>query len=163
MTRFAPGRPLRGTLGAAVSCREDRWPPLRVEGGRLLVGQRHELRVASAQVKSCLLLGGLLAKGPTAVVEPAPTRDHTERMLRAAGVDVQVRELRTVPGIGGPPAREVSLVPVERLALGAVYVPGDFSSAAFWIVAGALVPDSEVRLVSVGLNPTRIGLLGVLN
>ena len=151
------------TMGAAVSCREDRWPPLRVEGGRLLVGQRHELRVASAQVKSCLLLAGLLAEGATTVVEPAPTRDHTERMLRAAGVRVSVRELRTVAGIGGPPAREIEVDPVDRLKLGDIEVPGDFSSAAFWIIAAAIVPGSEVRISGVGLNPTRVGLLGILN
>src|SRR3954449_8056138 len=136
-------------MGAAVSCRDDRWPPLRVEGGRLLVGQRHELRVASAQVKSCLLLAGLLAEGPTTVVEPAPTRDHTERMLRATGVRVKARDPRTVPRVGralrpaggrvrapaprpvpgtaAPPPREIEVEPVERIELGDIEVPGDFS------------------------------------
>jgi 3-phosphoshikimate 1-carboxyvinyltransferase len=151
------------TMGAAVSCREDRWPPLRIEGDRLLVGQRHELRIASAQVKSCLLLAGILAEGATTVVEPAPTRDHTERMLRAAGARVRARDLRTVPGIGGPPAREISVEPVDRLELSAVEVPGDFSSAAFWLLAATIVPDSEVRISGVGLNPTRVGFLGILN
>jgi 3-phosphoshikimate 1-carboxyvinyltransferase len=119
--------------------------------------------VASAQVKSCLLLAGLLADGPTAVTEPAPTRDHTERLLGAAGVRVAARPLRTVPGIGGPPARELRVGPVERLKLRAVEVPGDFSSAAFFVVAAAIVPESEVRIEGVGLNPTRVGLLGILN
>jgi 3-phosphoshikimate 1-carboxyvinyltransferase len=154
-------RPLR-TMGAAIKCRDGRLPPLRVEG-RPLRGAEHRLEVASAQVKSCLLLAGLVADGESAVIEPAPTRDHTERMLRSAGVAVAVRELRTVRGVGGPPARELRIAPVERLELGAVDVPGDFSSGAFFIVAAALVPGSEVRLESVGLNPTRIGLLGVLN
>jgi 3-phosphoshikimate 1-carboxyvinyltransferase len=84
-------------------------------------------------------------------------------MLRAAGVEVATRELRTVAGVGGPPAREVGVGPVERLELGAVDVPGDFSSAAFFVVAAALVPGSEVRIEAVGVNPTRVGLLGVLN
>jgi 3-phosphoshikimate 1-carboxyvinyltransferase len=97
-------RPLTA-MGAAVRCRDGRLPPLRVSGRRLR-GAAHRLEVASAQVKSCLLLAGLLADGETAIVEPAPTRDHTERMLRSAGVEVGARELRTVPGIGGPPARE---------------------------------------------------------
>jgi 3-phosphoshikimate 1-carboxyvinyltransferase len=118
--------------------------------------------VASAQVKSCLLLAGMLAGGETAVTEPAPTRDHTERMLRAAGVPVQAEDLRTVPGVGGPPARRIRVGPADRLVLDAVEVPGDFSSAAFWIVAGAVVPGSKVRLEGVGLNPTRVGLLGIL-
>jgi 3-phosphoshikimate 1-carboxyvinyltransferase len=153
--------PLRA-MGAAVDCRDGRLPPLRVEAAPL-AGARHELRVASAQVKSCLLLAGLLADGETSVVEPAPTRDHTERMLRAAGVRTSTRELRTVPGVGGPPAREVAVGGVDALELGAVAVPGDFSSAAFWIVAAVVVPGSEVTIRSVGLNPTRVGLLGILN
>jgi 3-phosphoshikimate 1-carboxyvinyltransferase len=153
--------PLRA-MGAAVECRDGRLPPLRVEG-RPLYGTEHRLRVASAQVKSCLLLAAVLADGETVVVEPAPTRDHTERMLRAAGVPVRVRELRTVPGVGGPPARELRIAPAETLDLDAVDVPGDFSSAAFWLVAAAIVPGSQVRITGVGLNPTRIGLLGVMN
>ncbi len=153
--------PLRA-MGAEVACRDGRLPPLAVEG-RALRGAEHSLSVASAQVKSCLLLAGLLAEGETAVVEPAPTRDHTERMLRAGGVRVEARELRTVPGIGGPPARELRVGPAEAIRLEAVEVPGDFSSAAFWLVAAAIVPDSDVTIASVGLNPTRVGLLGILN
>ncbi len=154
-------RPL-AAMGATVECRDGRLPPLHLTGGPLR-GTAHRLEVASAQVKSCLLLAALLADGPSTVTEPAPSRDHTERMLRAAGVPVTSRELRTVPGVGGPPAREIGVGPVERLELGAVGVPGDFSSAAFLVVAAALVPGSEVRIESVGVNPTRIGLLGVLN
>jgi 3-phosphoshikimate 1-carboxyvinyltransferase len=153
--------PLR-RMGAEARCRDGGLPPLEIEG-RPLRGVEHRLEVASAQVKSCLLLAGLLADGATTVVEPAPTRDHTERMLRGAGVAVGARELRTVPGIGGPPARELRIEPADRLRLGPIAVPGDFSSAAFWIVAAAIVPGSELRIESVGLNPTRIGLLGVLN
>lgn len=153
--------PLRA-MGARADCRDGWLPPLRIEASPL-AGTRHELQVASAQVKSCLLLAGLLADGETTVTEPAPTRDHTERMLTAAGVRVSARGLRTVPGVGGPPAREVGVVPVEKLELGAVDVPGDFSSAAFWIVAATIVPGSEVTIRHVGLNPTRVGLLGILN
>jgi 3-phosphoshikimate 1-carboxyvinyltransferase len=140
--------PLRA-MGAKLSCREDRLPPLEVEGAELS-GIEHELPVASAQVKSCLLFAGLLAEGRTWVREPARSRDHTERMLSAAGADVAW--LR-----GG-----VALRPPKRLQLGEFAVPTDFSSAAFFIVAALLVPDSEVVLEGVGTNPTRTGLLGVL-
>jgi 3-phosphoshikimate 1-carboxyvinyltransferase len=153
-------RPL-AAIGATVESR-DGLPPLHLAGGSLR-GTAHRLEIASAQVKSCLLLAALLADGPSTVTEPAPSRDHTERMLRAAGVPVASRELRTVPGVGGPPAREIGVDPIERLELGVVDVPGDFSSAAFLLVAAAIVPGSELRIESVGLNPTRIGLLGILN
>jgi 3-phosphoshikimate 1-carboxyvinyltransferase len=140
--------PLR-LMGARVACRDDRLPPLEVEGGQL-AGIRYELPVASAQVKSCVLLAGLLAQGETEVVESAPSRDHTERMLVAAGAELTSRD-----GV-------VTVRAAERLELADVTVPGDFSSAAFWLVAATLVPGSEVRLAEVGLNPTRIGLLRVL-
>lgn len=128
--------------------------PIAVIGGGLR-GVSHQLEVASAQVKSCLLLAGLQAEGVTEVVEPALTRDHTERMIRAAGGDLE----RHPRGDG-----TVS-VTVRRLAhpsLASVDVPGDFSSAAFLIVAALLAPDSEVTVRGVGLNPTRMGLLRVL-
>jgi 3-phosphoshikimate 1-carboxyvinyltransferase len=152
--------PLRA-MGGEVSCRDGHLPPLRV-AGRPLRGAHHRLAVASAQVKSCLLLAGVVADGGTTVTEPAPSRDHTERMLRAAGVEVEVEDLRTVAGVGGPPARRIAVRPAERLELGAVAVPGDFSSAAFFLVAATLVAGSEVRIEGVGLNPTRVGLLGIL-
>ncbi len=152
--------PLRA-MGATVACREERLPPLEVAGAALH-GERHRLRVASAQVKSCILLAGLLADGPTEVTEPAPSRDHTERMLRAAGVSVDATDLRTLPGLGGPPERRLRIMPAERLAVDSIAVPGDFSSAAFLAVAAALVPGSEVRLEATGINPTRVGLLGIL-
>jgi 3-phosphoshikimate 1-carboxyvinyltransferase len=101
-------------------------------------------------VKSCVLLAGLLAQGETVVVERARSRDHTERMLVRAGA-----ELNSEAGV-------VSVRRAERLELAEVVVPGDFSSAAFWIAAGTLVRGSEVRLDDVGLNPTRIGLLRAL-
>jgi 3-phosphoshikimate 1-carboxyvinyltransferase len=141
-------QPLR-LMGATVRCREDRLPPLSIEGGEL-EGIRYELPVPSAQVKSCVLLAGLLAHGETVVVESARSRDHTERMLVAAGA-----ELTSSEGV-------VTVTRAERLALEEIVVPGDFSSAAFWLAAASLVPGSSVKLLEVGLNPTRIGLLRVL-
>ena len=140
--------PLR-LMGARVSCREERLPPLRVEGAALR-GISYEMPVASAQVKSCLLFAGLLAEGETRIVEPLPSRDHSERMLAAAGAELERN--------GGT----VSVRPVARLDPGAIDVPGDFSSAAFFIVGALLVPGSDVTLQGVGLNPTRTGLLTVL-
>ena len=135
-------------MGARVETAEGR-PPLVVEGGALH-GIRYELPVASAQVKSCVLHAGLYAHGRTVVVEPLPTRDHTEIMLAAAGARVVRR-----PG-------RVSLGPVERLRLGAVTVPGDFSAAAPFVVAATLLPGSELTIHEVGLNPRRTGLLDAL-
>ncbi len=109
--------------------------------------------VASAQVKSAILLAGLFAAGETTVHEPGPSRDHTERMLRAFGVEVGVAE-GEVTLMGGQP-----LHPPPG---GQIIVPGDFSSAAFPLVAASIVPGSEVRLTGVGLNPTRTGLLDLL-
>jgi 3-phosphoshikimate 1-carboxyvinyltransferase len=149
-------------MGADISCREGRLTPVRVQGAQLR-GISYRLPVASAQVKSCLLVAGLLAGGETSVVEPATTRDHTERMLVAAGAEVVVTELRTVPAVQGGPVRRIAVRPVDDLAPGPISVPGDFSSAAFLAVAAAIVPGSRVRLEQVGLNPTRIGLLGILN
>jgi 3-phosphoshikimate 1-carboxyvinyltransferase len=140
--------PLRA-MGARVECREERLPPLRLEGAELS-GIEYRLPVASAQVKSCVLLAGLLAEGTTTVIEPAPSRDHTERMLAALGAEVEVAMDRiTVRG-------------AEHLAAGAFRVPGDFSSGAFALVAALLVPDSDVELGGVGLNPTRTGLLAIV-
>src|ERR671934_1042680 len=126
-------------------------PPLRIEGGRALRGIRYELPVASAQIKSCVLHAGLYAQGRTTVVEPLPTRDHTEIMLAAAGAPVTRR-----PG-------RVSVGPVERLRLGEIEVPGDFSAAAPFIVAATLLPGSELTIHDVGLNPRRTGFLDVLD
>ena len=111
----------------------------------------HELPVASAQVKSCLLLAGLFADGETWVHEPQRSRDHTERMLEAAGVTILRNGLAV--GVRGP---------VDRIALPDLAVPGDFSSAAFHAVAGALCADPQVRLNGVNLNPTRTGLMAVM-
>ena len=135
--------PLRA-MGARIAAREDRYAPLTIEGGPLRAA-RHELPVASAQVKSSLLLAGLLAEGETVIVEPAASRDHTERMLAAAGAPVARR------------GAEIAVSGAERLALERVVVPGDLSSAAFLVAAALLVPGSHLRIVQVGLNPTRLG------
>jgi 3-phosphoshikimate 1-carboxyvinyltransferase len=123
--------------------------PMQIEG-QSLTGIEHEPEVASAQVKSCVLLAGLLAEGRTTVVERIPTRDHTERMLRAASADVTVR--------GG----RISVTKAERLRLDEIDVPGDFSAAAPFVVAATLLPGSELILQGVGVNPTRTGLLDAL-
>ena len=140
--------PLR-QMGALLSCREERLPPLRVEGAPLH-GISYELPVASAQVKSCLLFAGLLAEGETRVEEPLPSRDHTERMLAAAGAEIDRGE-----GFA-------SVRPAQRLEVGEMAVPGDFSSAAFFLVGALLIAGSDVNLTGVGLNPTRTGLLAIL-
>lgn len=136
-------------MGADVEVREGRLPPLRVRGAPLR-GIDYEMPVASAQVKSCLLLAGLLAKGTTSVREPFWTRDHTERLLASAGAEIR-REGDTI-----------TVAPTERLEPGDVPVPGDFSSAAFFLVAALIVPGSEVSLREVGINRARIGLLSIL-
>jgi 3-phosphoshikimate 1-carboxyvinyltransferase len=140
--------PLR-EMGADLSCREDRLPPLRIEGADLH-GIQYRLPIASAQVKSCVLFASLLADGETRVIEPLRTRDHTERMLTAAGADVR-RDGDTV-----------LIQPAERLAVDRFVVPADLSSAAFFVLAALLVGGSEVRVEGVGLNPTRTGLLAIL-
>jgi 3-phosphoshikimate 1-carboxyvinyltransferase len=135
-------------MGAGVET-ADGHLPLGIDA-RPLHGIEYELPVASAQVKSCLLLAGLFAEGETTVVEPVPTRDHTERMLRAAGARLGVK-----PG-------RVSVQPADRLELGEVEVPGDISSAAPLILAATLLPGSELIVTGVGVNPTRTGFLEVL-
>jgi 3-phosphoshikimate 1-carboxyvinyltransferase len=135
-------------MGAGVET-ADGHLPLGI-AARPLHGIEYELPVASAQVKSCLLLAGLFAEGDTTVVEPVPTRDHTERMLRAAGARLGVK-----PG-------RVSVQPADRLELGEVEVPGDISSAAPLILAATLLPGSELIVTGVGVNPTRTGFLDVL-
>jgi 3-phosphoshikimate 1-carboxyvinyltransferase len=141
--------PLR-LMGARVET-DSGHAPLVVEGGPLSP-IRYESPVASAQVKSCVLLAGLLADaGPTAVHEPFPSRDHTERMLRAVGARVLAR------------AGEASVWPAERLQPLSLEIPGDFSSAAPFLAAASLLAGSELRLHGVGLNPTRTGFLAVLD
>lgn len=143
-------RPLR-EMGATVLGRQDgAYAPLAIRGGHLR-GIRYAMPVASAQVKSALILAGLFADGPTTVVEPAPARDHTERMLASmAPVISKAGDTITVQPL------EKALSPFDLL------VPGDMSSAAFLVVAGLLVPQSEILIRNVGVNPTRTGLLDVL-
>jgi 3-phosphoshikimate 1-carboxyvinyltransferase len=145
MERIA--EPLR-RMGARFETTNGR-PPLTIEGGPL-EGIAYELPVASAQVKSCVLLAGLYAQGETTVVEPLPTRDHTELMLAAAGARVRRRP------------RSVTVRPAERLSVPQVEVPGDFSAAAPFLVAAALLPESRLTIHGLGLNPRRTGLLDVL-
>lgn len=148
-------RPMRrvteplGRMGAVLATDEGHLP-IVIEG-RPLQGIAYELPVASAQVKSAVLLAGLYADAETTVVEPVPTRDHTELMLEAAGARVTRRPT------------SVTVWPAERLELGEIEVPGDFSSAAPFVVAASLVPGSELHLHGVNLNPRRTGLLEILS
>ena len=137
------------SMGARIESQYGR-PPLAVTGAPLQ-GRRHVQPVPSAQVKSAILLAGLFARGPTTVVEPVPTRDHTERLLAAMGADLRVA------------AGSVELRPSHR-PLGAIElaVPGDFSSASFWMAAAALRPGWSITIEGVGLNPTRTAFLRIL-
>ncbi|MEF8798930.1 MAG: 3-phosphoshikimate 1-carboxyvinyltransferase [Candidatus Bipolaricaulota bacterium] len=135
-------------MGAEIDSREGRLA-LEITGGKL-TGIEYQPDVASAQVKSCILLAGLGATGETTVEEVGPSRDHTERMLRAMGYPIEINGTRI--SVGGP-------APLKPLSL---EVPGDFSSASYLIAAGLLVEDSKIRLKSVGLNDTRTGFLDLL-
>lgn len=146
------GHPL-SLLGADVRGRDHgNLAPLAVQGQKLR-GAVVGTPVASAQVKSAILLAALTADGPTSVIEPARSRDHSERMLKAFGADLEV---------GGEMGRHIMVRPGASLTGQHVIVPGDISSAAFWLVAGALVPGSKITVENVGLNPTRTGVLEVL-
>jgi 3-phosphoshikimate 1-carboxyvinyltransferase len=140
--------PLRA-MGASIDT-EGGKPPVRIHGGAALHGIDYALPMASAQVKSALLLAGLYAHGETCVSEPAPTRDHTERMLRGFGVRIESAAGRVVLP-GGQPLHGCD-----------IEVPGDFSSAAFFIVAGCLGARQGLTIRNVGVNPTRTGLLQML-
>lgn len=136
-------------MGAQISGHDgDSKAPLTIKGGSLK-GIRYELPVASAQLKSALLLAGLFAQGDTVIIEPASSRDHTERMLKAMGADIKVDELT------------ISLSPGSLNAVD-MEVPGDISSAAFWLVAAAIHPQASLSLRNVGINPTRSGIIDVL-
>jgi 3-phosphoshikimate 1-carboxyvinyltransferase len=139
--------PLR-QMGARMEAREGRLPPLRITGARLRAIS-YELPVASAQVKSCVLFAGLTADGATTVGEPAPSRDHTERMLRRAGVRIHRF------------GHHVTLVNADELVLERVQVPADASSAAFMVAAGLIVPGSRLLIHDVGVNWTRNGFLQI--
>jgi 3-phosphoshikimate 1-carboxyvinyltransferase len=153
------GRPMRrvgaplAEMGAVIHGRKQgNFAPLAVLG-HALQGTTIHTPVASAQVKSAILLAGLTAAGPTTVIEPAQSRDHSERMLRAFGAELTV---------GGPGLTEVIVTPGNRLKGQAVVVPGDISSAAFWLVAAAITPGAALTVENVGLNPSRTGILEVL-
>ena len=141
-------KPLR-EMGASIEGRDDNFCPLTMHPSELH-GIEYRLPVASAQLKSAILLAGLYAEGQTTVIEPAPSRDHTERMFRALGVEIETN------------GNVITLEPPEDLHAVDIAVPADISSAAFFLVAGAIVPGSELTIRNVGVNPTRTGILDVL-
>lgn len=147
MNRVA--KPLR-EMGAVIETGPEGRPPLTIRGGQRLSGMHYDMPMASAQVKSCLLLAGLYAAEKVSVTEPAPTRDHTERMLQGFGYPVQV---------------DGSTVTVESghtLRSARIEVPADISSAAFFMVAASIAPGSDITLEHVGVNPTRTGVISIL-
>ncbi len=140
-------------MGASIWGRKDNsLAPLAVRGQQLQPTHYHS-PIASAQVKSCILLAGLMVDGKTTVTEPALSRDHTERMLQAFGATLSIDAA----------THSVTLTGKPRLRGQKVIVPGDISSAAFWLVAGAIVPDSNLLITNVGVNPTRTGILEALS
>jgi 3-phosphoshikimate 1-carboxyvinyltransferase len=140
------------TMGAEIWGRQgSSLAPLAIQG-RQLKGVHYQSPIASAQVKSCVMLAGLMAEGKTTVTEPALSRDHSERMLRAFGAEVLV----------DPDSLSVTVTGQPTLRGQTVVVPGDISSAAFWLVAGAIVPGSNLLVQNVGINPTRTGILEAL-
>jgi 3-phosphoshikimate 1-carboxyvinyltransferase len=141
-------RPL-AEMGARIQAREDNYPPLAIDGGHLSA-IRYLLPVASAQVKSAILFAGLLAEGQTEVTEPVPTRNHTEVALKEFGAQL---------GIDG---NRISIEGGQRLKAITAKVPGDISSAAFFLVAATLFPGSEIVLTGVGMNPGRRAIVDVL-
>ncbi len=137
-------------MGAVINAKGNGIPPLCIHGGHSLMGAHYDMPVASAQVKSSLLLAGLYAQGKTSVMEPAPTRDHTERMLNGFGYDVvRVGNIVSLEGGG-------------RLTATNIDVPGDISSAAFFLVGAAIAPGSDLLIEHVGVNPTRMGIITLL-
>ncbi|MDX2245056.1 MAG: 3-phosphoshikimate 1-carboxyvinyltransferase [Leptolyngbyaceae cyanobacterium bins.302] len=145
-------KPLR-QMGAEIWGRQDgSLAPLAIQG-RSLQPTHYQSPIASAQVKSCILLAGLMTEGTTTVTEPALSRDHSERMLKAFGATIQVDSETCSASVVGP----------AKLTGQSVVVPGDISSAAFWLVAGAIVPGADLTIENVGVNPTRTGVLEALH
>lgn len=142
-------KPLR-EMGAVVETGENGCPPVRIKGGQALKGIHYDMPMASAQVKSCVMLAGLYAQGQTSVTEPAPTRDHTERMLNGFGYSVEKKGDYVALNGGG------------SLQASKIDVPADISSATFFMVAAAISPDSDITLEHVGINPTRVGVVNIL-
>ena len=139
-------------MGATIWGRQNgNLAPLAIKGQKLRPIHYHS-PVASAQVKSCILLAGLMNEGQTTVTEPALSRDHSERMLQAFGAKLQT----------DPQSHSVTIRGGNELQGQSVIVPGDISSAAFWLVAASIIPGSELVLTNVGINPTRVGILDVL-
>ncbi len=136
-------------MGAVIESNDGK-PPLKITGGQKLKGIHYDLPVASAQVKSCVLLAGLYANGDTCVTEPAPTRDHTERMLKGLGYDVRVNDNKMCLTGGG------------ELTATQIQVPSDISSSAFFMVAAAIAPQADITLLGVNINPTRTGVIDIL-
>ena len=147
MNRVA--KPLR-EMGAVIETAAEGRPPLTIRGGQKLSGMHYDMPMASAQVKSCLLLAGLYAAGQTSVTEPAPTRDHTERMLQGFGYPVRVE------------GSTATVEPGHKLNATQIEVPADISSAAFFMVAASIAEGSDVTLDHVGINPTRTGVIDIL-
>ena len=149
------GRPMKrvtdplALMGATIASNEGK-PPLTIKGGNQLKAIHYDLPMASAQVKSCVLLAGLYADGETSVTEPAPTRDHTERMLQGMGYAVKVD------------GSTVSLKGGGKLTATNIDVPADISSATFFMVGAAIAQGSDITLTHVGINPTRIGVINIL-
>ncbi|WP_370280145.1 bifunctional prephenate dehydrogenase/3-phosphoshikimate 1-carboxyvinyltransferase [Pontibacterium sp.] len=142
-------KPLR-LMGAEIETGEGGRPPLKITGGQPLKAIHYDMPMASAQVKSCLMLAGLYADGTTSVTEPAPTRDHTERMLQGFGYAVDVEGSKVSVSNGG------------KLTATEIDVPADISSATFFLVAAAITPGSDLTLEHVGINPTRVGVINIL-
>lgn len=138
------------TMGAKIQAEPEDKAPLKIFGGQSLQGINYLLPIASAQVKSCLLLAGLYAVGETTVIEPKPSRDHTERMLKAFGIAINQSN------------NAVTLKGGQQLNSCDVTIPADISSAAFFIVGALISPNSEIVLPNVGINPTRIGVITIL-
>ena len=137
-------------MGAVIETAPGGRPPMRIKGGNKLKAIDYVLPMASAQVKSCVLLAGLYAEGTTSTVEPAPTRDHSERMLRGFGYDVTSEGSKASLSGGG------------TLSATRIDVPADISSSAFFMVAAAITPGSDITLRHVGVNPTRVGVINIL-
>jgi 3-phosphoshikimate 1-carboxyvinyltransferase len=150
------GRPMRrvtdplSKMGAVIETTDKGTPPAHIRGGHKLCGIDYVMPVASAQVKSSLLLAGLYANGQTCITEPAPTRDHTERMLRGFGYPVQTQ------------GNKICVLGGGKLTATNIDVPADISSAAFFMVGASIAPGSDLTLQHVGVNPTRIGVINIL-
>lgn len=137
-------------MGAKITMSSTKTPPLKIHGGQILHGIEYALPIASAQVKSCLLFAGLYAQGETTIIEPMPSRDHSERMLQA--FDYPIKKLTDRIIISGS----------GKLRAQQIDIPSDISSAAFFLVAASIIPGSDIILKNVGINPTRLGVITIL-